>query len=211
MNKEKNIDTLPIDGGVLCLNFVNTVDSRTKHGAHEYLSDYQQFMLWCNKVEITADTRLDQLAGYAKTHKKEASQALTKIISIRENLYLLFATIASGQVGKLDQHVLHHFNTNLAESLSHLRFKQEENHLIQTFTKESINLCEPVWVIVKSAYDLLIGKDYERIKLCHAPDCGWLFLDHTKNNKRRWCNPSTCGSIEKSKRYYRKKKNKMHQ
>jgi predicted RNA-binding Zn ribbon-like protein len=47
----------------------------------------------------------------------------------------------------------------------------------------------------------------ERVKEC--PNCGWLFLDTTKNGKRRWCSMEDCGSNVKAlEYYYRKKKEK---
>ncbi|WP_344746998.1 CGNR zinc finger domain-containing protein [Streptosporangium vulgare] len=37
----------------------------------------------------------------------------------------------------------------------------------------------------------------------HAcPSCYWLFLDTSKNGRRRWCSMTTCGSRDKARRYY---------
>jgi predicted RNA-binding Zn ribbon-like protein len=51
---------------------------------------------------------------------------------------------------------------------------------------------------------LLTTASYVKIKEC--PSCGWLFLDKSKNGKRRWCNMLTCGSNDKATRYYHRKK-----
>jgi predicted RNA-binding Zn ribbon-like protein len=59
---------------------------------------------------------------------------------------------------------------------------------------------EPLWVIYKDAFDIITTSPVNRIKECRS--CGWLFLDKSKNNSRTWCNMQSCGSIEKSRRYY---------
>jgi predicted RNA-binding Zn ribbon-like protein len=205
MNNAKNIDTLALDGGVLCFDFINTVNTRTQHfRVHEYLPDYQNFLLWCRKLNILDHEKLRTLAAYAQKNTAATKKALEKIKKTRENLYQLFSPIAAGQADKILPNVLKSFNADLQIAFSHLKFDITENYLQPTWETGRMPLMEPLWEVVKSAHDILIKKEYQRIKEC--PVCGWLFLDQTKNNKRRWCSPSTCGSIEKSKRYYRKKK-----
>ena len=43
-----------------------------------------------------------------------------------------------------------------------------------------------------------------RLHRCPARDCGWLFLD--KSGRRRWCSMDTCGSREKMRRMYARKR-----
>ena len=205
MSTDKNIKTLALDGGTLCFDFINTVNTRTKQfRVHEYLPDYENFLLWCHKVEIAEKTKLIELEKYAQQHTSAAENTLDKIIKTRETLYQLFSCIAKDQAAKIPAVVLKSFNADLQAAFSHIKFDITDNYLQQSWERGRTPLLEPLWVILKSAHDVLIQKNYERIKEC--PACGWLFLDQTKNNKRRWCSPSTCGSIEKSKRYYRKKK-----
>jgi len=66
------------------------------------------------------------------------------------------------------------------------------------------SLSEPFKSVIKSAYDILTAEDFTRIKEC--PGCGWIFLDKTKNGKRRWCNMKVCGSSDKASRYYYRKR-----
>jgi predicted RNA-binding Zn ribbon-like protein len=39
-----------------------------------------------------------------------------------------------------------------------------------------------------------------RVRLCPGRNCGWLFLD--ASGRRRWCSMTTCGSREKMRRMY---------
>jgi predicted RNA-binding Zn ribbon-like protein len=50
--------------------------------------------------------------------------------------------------------------------------------------------------ITLSALTLLMAKDLLRTKRCAGQECGWLFLDTTKNN-RRWCEMRVCGNRAK--------------
>ena len=208
MSMVKNINTLPLDGGTLCFDFINTVNTRTKQfRVHEYLPDYQNFLLWCRKVEVVEKTKFTELADYAQKHTTSTEKAFEKIKKTRETLYRLFSFIARDQTDKIPANVLKSFNADLQAAFSHLKFHITAHSLQQSWEPGKAPLLEPLWMVLKSANDVLVHKNYERIKEC--PACGWLFLDQTKNNKRRWCSSSTCGSIEKSKRYYRKKKKEI--
>lgn len=205
MSKERNIDTLPLDGGVLCFDFINTVHSwRDDEQQHEYLDSYSTLVQWSAKVDILSAKRRKQLQQYASQHAEQAVKALEKIKQVRQLLYQFFAIIAAGNIEALPDDLLHKFNTVLSDALSHIRFSKHNSRLGQDWKEDNTDLLQPLWIVMKSAYDILTGEDPQRIKEC--PACGWMFLDHTKNNKRRWCNPHSCGSIEKTKKYYQKKK-----
>jgi predicted RNA-binding Zn ribbon-like protein len=54
--------------------------------------------------------------------------------------------------------------------------------------------------IALSAVGVLSQTDLSRIKQCPGEDCGWLFVDRTKNGARRWCEMEVCGNRAKQKR-----------
>ena len=65
-------------------------------------------------------------------------------------------------------------------------------------------LAEPDWhfprTILHSAIELAFSPEAERIKTCG--NCGWLFIDRTRNGNKRWCVSSMCGTRTRSRRYY---------
>ncbi|KAA2243213.1 hypothetical protein F0L74_11910 [Chitinophaga agrisoli] len=217
MSKERNIANLPLDGGALCFHFINTVDSWRDEPRHEYLDSYATVLEWSHKVNILTTKRIADLRQYAAGHPGAAAAALEQLKQVRETLYRFFSALAEGETAALPAAELQAFNTALAAGLSRIRFTikaatpqkgahlQKDQYPQQSWLEEDTDLLAPLWVVMKSAYDVLTMEDPERIKTCGA--CGWMFLDQTKNNKRRWCN-LTCGSIEKSKKYYQSRKHK---
>lgn len=60
-------------------------------------------------------------------------------------------------------------------------------------------------LIAVSALSILTDpRERDRIKMCPGVDCGWFFVDETKNRRRKWCFMETCGNRAKSMRHYAK-------
>jgi predicted RNA-binding Zn ribbon-like protein len=58
----------------------------------------------------------------------------------------------------------------------------------------------PVQVAARAVLALLRASarpDWGRVKACPGPDCGWVFVDHSRNGARRWCQMSACGNRAK--------------
>lgn len=51
--------------------------------------------------------------------------------------------------------------------------------------------------VTVSAIALLGSESAKRVKQCAGEDCGWLFLDTSKNGNRRWCDMQVCGNRAK--------------
>ena len=52
----------------------------------------------------------------------------------------------------------------------------------------------------------LLGDAHEiwRVKMCPSDNCGWLFLDESKNRRRQWCAMDLCGNRAKARRHYQR-------
>lgn len=55
-----------------------------------------------------------------------------------------------------------------------------------------------------SALRLTVADEPERLKIC--PNCGWLFLDRSRNRSRAWCDMAVCGNRAKASRHYRRRR-----
>jgi predicted RNA-binding Zn ribbon-like protein len=204
MSKQRSIATLPLDGGALCFHFINTVNAWRGVNLHEYLGTYTDLMDWCRKVNALDEKQRSNLMRYAAQHETAAATALQKLKRTRETLYHFFSGIAENDGLTLPAPLLDKFNKALTNALSRLQIEQADSGVRAVLKQDGTDLLAPLWPVMKSAYDVLTNEEHIRIKECQT--CGWIFLDHTKNNRKRWCNPLSCGTMDKSKRYYQRKK-----
>jgi predicted RNA-binding Zn ribbon-like protein len=207
MSKVRNIASLPLDGGLLCLNFVNTVQTRKKDVSHEYFTDYACFLEWCLKVSIATKAEVKAFEEIVAHSPAAAVTAYHHIIIARELMYTLFSAKAAGN--EVPVGVLNNFNELLSEALKHIGFENSKQGLKEAWLNPENNIVAPLWNVIKSAYDILTAPESKYVKECSA--CGWLFLDKSRTHTRRWCNPLECGSVDKATRYYHRQKAKKEQ
>ena len=63
-----------------------------------------------------------------------------------------------------------------------------------------------MWVIVRSAAELLHFRRFAVRTLLRRENCRWFFVDRTKNHGRRWCEMRVCGNRDKARRHYQRSK-----
>jgi predicted RNA-binding Zn ribbon-like protein len=135
----------------------------------------------------------------------EAAATLDQAIAMRETIYRIFAAIANRQSPKKAD--LGSLNAMLAEAQSRLRVQAAGAGFTWQWAWEPLALDVMLWPIVRSAADLLTSTDLCRVQQCaRRQGCGWLFVDASRNQSRRWCSMSMCGSRAKSSRYYQRKR-----
>lgn len=55
--------------------------------------------------------------------------------------------------------------------------------------------------IVETVAQSAARGDWQRIKLCAAPDCHWAFHDTSRSGRGRWCSMEICGNRHKTRTY----------
>ena len=198
---ERTLENLQLDGGCLIFDFINTVNTRKPAPEFEYLRTFEDFLAWSAKVGSLPRRRLQLLREHASIRQKLASATLHNVIDTRENLYKLFSAIADGK--SPDATMVNAFNERLSLTFRKINMRFGAAGAEVYFNNDEISLDEPLQAIIKSAFEILTREDFHRIKAC--PRCGWLFLDTSKNGKRKWCDMNVCGSREKALEYYYRK------
>ncbi len=61
----------------------------------------------------------------------------------------------------------------------------------------------PVLDAVRAATD---DGSWDRLKVCSRDRCQWMYYDSSRNASSKWCATRICGSREKARRAYRKKR-----
>jgi predicted RNA-binding Zn ribbon-like protein len=195
----RNLETLELVGGVLCLDFVNTINSR-RNPEHDYLMQYSDLVEWATKRDILSSTQNNQLQKRARQNLHEAENALLAARTLRDLLYRLFSKVAVGsEPHKKDLDI---FTVFYGESIARGQFVKRETHYGTSWSFAEA-LESVLWPVIHSAGELLLSQELDQVKEC--PGCGWLFLDTSKNQSRRWCSMNTCGARDKMRRYHKKK------
>ena len=196
----RTLETLELVGGVLCLDFVNTINSRLEP-EHDYLVQYSDMAEWAKKVEILPPAQSGKLQKRAEQHRTEAEGVIRKAQTFRELLYRLFSNTTKGsEPNKKDMET---FIAFYAESISHGQFVKKD-HAYATTWRVDEEFDSVLWPVIYSAGELLLSNELVHVKEC--PGCGWLFLDTSRNQSRRWCSMNTCGARDKMRRYHKKRR-----
>ncbi len=187
--------------GSLGLDFVNTVDPRHESGRREYLDSYQALAAWGRHAGIIGADAEAGLREAAAADPAEAEAVLRRAVRLREALYEIFTRAASGQEpSAADLDVL---QAELTGALAHIRLAAAPGGFGWDWEQAGPRLDQVLWPVSWSAADLLVQGPLERIRECPGQDnCGWLFLDLTKNASRRWCDMRICGNRAKARRHY---------
>ena len=185
-------------GGHPALDFVNTVE-RWQGGrpGTEYLVDYAALARW-HAVTGLLDTRALKLldAGSPAARRKAWRQA----VILRDSLYQLFATLASGRPAPQEE--LDRLQRVLLQTVRWRRLQADGRDVVSRWNFTGAPPVAILGPVAWSAGELLVRGPLDRIKACPPTDgCGWLFLDMSKNRSRSWCSMKSCGNAAKVRRF----------
>ncbi len=199
------VETIELLGGWLCLDFVNTVDPRVGAHSRDFLTNYADLVLWSHHVGVLTEARRGYLLHAGAQHTVEASKIFARAIVLRETLYRVFSAIAGATTPeRADLDVL---QAEFAEAMQHASLVPTTEGFATAWLKNEDALDCILWPIATSAVELLTSNRIRRVKQCPGVgDCGWLFLDISKNGSRLWCSMNDCGSRAKMRRQYARKR-----
>jgi len=206
LKREKCEETPILEGIKLCTDFVNTVDWRnSKTRKKEKLHDFSALVSWSKQIGILEDKTAQILFKKALKQPNKAEQVYEKTIELRELLYRMFSSMAT--TGQASNHDLSIFNKYLADSMGKsCCLSPSNNGFVWSFCSGTDSMDLFLDPIIKSAADLLVSPHIKRIKKCADDACGWLFVDMSRNNSRRWCSMKDCGNRAKAHRHYLRKR-----
>ena len=195
------IDMPRLLSGRLCLDFVNTVDPRHGNNSHEYLLSFSDLVLWGHYVKILTETRVTSLLEKAAQQPAIAALVFQRALTLREALYRIFSLhIEDRTPGDEDIAIL---NAVLSEGMAQAQVLPIDESFAWMWGESNVALDTVLWFVARSAAELLTSEDLERVKECPGSDgCGWLFVDTSRNHKRRWCDMEGCGNRAKARRHY---------
>lgn len=189
------IKNIRFDGNNLCLDFINTIHNRYVEEPSDYIINKITWLEWLQRKELLKTGSL-----LNDSHLFDLQQ----IRQLRELLYRLFYGIINDKA--LFKKDISEFNRYLLKLRKATKFSIENGIPTEEICVNKKDLNSYLLLIVKQAHQLFFFKEINHIKECRK--CGWLFLDTSKSNKRKWCNMKTCGNEAKAKRHYQRIKDK---
>jgi len=191
-----DVNRLSRIAGTLALDFTNTMAPRSGDRPIEYLIDARSVLEWGAHVGLC---RRSEAAEWSKRMGEGARAARfhAQALELREAIFSVFVAVATARRVPSRQ-------LRVVENAYRLALGQSElSPSVDRFEWRSGGKGPErlLAAIVRDAVELLTSNRLHRVKLCASPDdCGWLFLDATRSNTRRWCAMEVCGTQAKVRR-----------
>lgn len=196
---EASSKTFELFGGSVCLDFANTLGGARGAATREYLTNYHDLLRWSKQAGIITEEQASTLRAEAERTPGEAEAVLTRAKALREAIYGLFAALEQGkQIGASDLAIL---NAELGNALAGGHLIEQAPGLGWEWPAERQGPACMLSVIARSAATLLTAPECHLVRECASHTCSWLFLDSTKNHRRRWCSTTGCGNRAKVRRH----------
>jgi predicted RNA-binding Zn ribbon-like protein len=186
-------------GGHLVLDLVNTVTARNAPEPIDWLDGYQRVLEWARLSGSFEQDVLRELEAMSSTHGG-AEKAVTRLRDLRESL--LEAITAKIQQLPPPRGGLTRLERDWKDAVAHAQLSSDGGRVVPTLSVARSGLDYLRHELALQAVDLLETLPLERTRICPGDRCGWLFVDHSRGGKRRWCDMATCGNASKSRRHY---------
>jgi predicted RNA-binding Zn ribbon-like protein len=206
---------VPLEGGHLALDFVNTVGGlrdEPPYGEDELLTSYEDLLVWCVRLGVISEADGRRLARAAARDEKGARRALRRALELRELLYATFRPLADGAEPPAE--LLDRLRDADRAALASARLAPDgagaapahggSASAMRWTWPPPRALDDPLRPITHAAVELLTGGPLEHLKIC--ANCRWLFLDQSRNHSRRWCSMDECGKQMKQRRFVERRR-----
>lgn len=187
------IPAIRLDGGRACLDFVNSIHDRYAVKVEDYLQEPQRFLEWA----VRAGVLRSEDGVRAPRAAPQRAALMREVVTLRQHLYALFAARIDklppprDAVRGLDAWIHRAWASQSLSADGHLHWRADAH-----------DARLPLKRIALDALDLLGDPSVSHLRRCaNTTSCGWLFLDTSKNQRRRWCAMDTCGIADKMRRY----------
>lgn len=209
--RERPAARMNLVGGRLCLDFVNTVGGWNPDPARgnndpyaavaraDKLNDYFDLLAWSLHTKLLGQGETQALAREAGRRDKEAAATLKRAVALRGAIYRICAAVIHGVRARASD--LDLLNQELNVAHGRVRLGVGEGKCVWEWTDTKNALDRMLWRIADSAAEMLTTDDLTRMRGCPGENCGWLFLDVSKNSRRQWCDMQTCGNLAKVRRF----------
>ena len=186
-------------GDRLWLDFVNTDDIELGV-RRDALRDFGTMLEWLTAVGVLDPDRRQAITRRAEQQPAGATAALIDARRVRSALRALAEHGAVAADARTD--AVAEINRVLGRSAGTRRLElSPDGAYTRNFVAGGDAFAALMMPIVDDGADSLIAGELNRVRCCSDPRCRRVFLDGTKNGRRRWCDMATCGNRAKAARH----------
>jgi predicted RNA-binding Zn ribbon-like protein len=187
-----------IVGGNSALDLVNTV-SGWNHDPEDWVPDIASFLVWARLCGVLDAREKNEAARRAEASPIAAERVLASVKELRFALWSLIDSLEHRHPARPgDLSVVNEWMRRLALSEQVIA---KRNKIEFAFNRDISVLELPALRVTTAALSFLKAPPVARIKTCPGRNCGWKFVDQSKNRSRRWCDMSVCGNLAKARKY----------
>ena len=200
--------TMRLVGGDPCLDFVNTVGGRLPTGGGvvtiraDKLASYADLVAFAVHAGLIDPATARGLRRRGDARPREAAAVLGRAVVFREALHrTLQALRRERRPAPADLALL---SGEIAAARRREALVAGREGLRWEWRGAGERLESPLWPVARAAAALLVSAERSRLRECGGDDCGWLFLDRSRNRSRQWCTMEDCGNLAKVRRFRRR-------
>jgi predicted RNA-binding Zn ribbon-like protein len=186
-------DQLDLRGGHPVIDFVNTVAWRGDDARRvDNLGDYSDLVAWCRHAGVVSATEAADLLRAMRSDTDAAQRAVARGKGLREALHALWTGGTPAALSRI--------SAEYRTALQHRELRVLD-HGIEWIDRQGSVLI-PVDRLAVAAVELITDIPCDRVKACDDIACGWLFMDKSHRQNRRWCSAADCGNRDRARRHY---------
>lgn len=196
-------------GGSVALDFANTLDWRLRERPVELVHTVTDLLRFGWSAEVITLGEAKALRRWSESHPRKAAHALAGALELREAI----ATIAQARVRPSESSrsasavpaaALATLESAHHAALRARSLRADGPSVAWVWRNPTPEIERIAWGIALDAARLLTSSEGDRIRQCADAECGWFFLDVSRNRSRRWCSMEGCGNRNKVRSFYQR-------
>jgi predicted RNA-binding Zn ribbon-like protein len=188
--------------GAAALDLTNTLDWRLRPEPVERLTSFDELLRWARTAGLLTPAEADSLRSWGREHPRAAEQRLAEARDLREVVAAAAGALVRGD--GIPARVLARLEAAGRQAATARRLRPEGTGAVWDW--KSLDADRPALGAALDAIRLLSSPERDRVRQCADAQCGWFFVDTSRNGSRRWCSMQACGNRNKARRHVRRRK-----
>jgi len=174
--------------GHRCLDFVNSLVATNEAAPRDSLLTPADYRTWAGMAGIGVDPPASE---------REERAALARARVLREAILQIATAMVDGRPAP--KPAIEHLTEEAARSFRSRRLASEQGRLAWRRTRHDLDSVTDL--LAAEGAELFAREELLPLKRCAGANCGWFFLDTSRNKSRHWCSMADCGNRAKARRH----------